>query len=82
MNILNTQQVAFHFPQEPMPPSFAKHSDRDNRLSFCACSIRVPWPMTPRPGTQDAHELVHIASGLHSGSREVQWQSCEQMRQS
>lgn len=56
MNTLNTQQVAFHFPQEPMPPSFAKHSDRDNRLSSCACGIRVPRTMTHRPGTQDTHE--------------------------
>lgn len=49
MYILNTQQVSFLFPQEPTPPSFAKHSDRDNRLScVCACGTRVLRTMTHR----------------------------------
>lgn len=61
--ILNIQQWPSICSQEPMLPSDARHSDRDNRLSSCACGICALRKVTD--GHRDTGpELVHPPSGL------------------
>lgn len=66
--ILNTQQwPSSSGSQEPMLPSSAQHSDRDKRLSSCACGMSTLRKVTD--GHQDTGpELVHLASGNSENS--------------